>query len=138
MAPEKRARQTAEAIGLVASIDSALRDCDYGQWSGRSLADLGEPESDALATWMTDPQAAPHGGESLAGTIRRVADWLELHANDRMRLLAISHPAVIRAAIVHVLGAPAASFWHIDVPPLGLVRMCYDGRRWTLVAGSKA
>jgi broad specificity phosphatase PhoE len=35
-APESRARQTAEALGFVAAVEPALRDCDYGAWRGRS------------------------------------------------------------------------------------------------------
>jgi broad specificity phosphatase PhoE len=136
VAPERRTRQTAEALGLAVSIDPDLRDCDYGRWSGLSLADLSETEPDALSAWLATPDEAPYGGESVVDTIRRMAGWLDRHASDATRLLAVSHPAVIRAAVVHILEAPAASFWRIDVAPLGLVRMSHDGRRWTLMAGS--
>lgn len=136
VAPEGRTWQTAEAIGLAGSVDPDLRDCDYGRWSGRSLADLSETEPDALSAWLANPDAAPHGGESVADAIRRTAAWLDQHASDATRLLAVSHPAVIRAAVVHVLEAPATSFWRIGVAPLSLVRMSHDGRRWTLIAGS--
>ena len=136
VAPERRTRQTAEAIGLAVSVDADLRDCDYGRWSGLSLADLSETEPDALSAWLANPDSAPHGGESVAATIQRTATWLDRRASDATRLLAVSHPAVIRAAVVHVLEAPATSFWRIGVAPLSLVRMSHDGRRWTLMAGS--
>ncbi|HEY2874662.1 MAG TPA: histidine phosphatase family protein [Reyranella sp.] len=138
VAPERRTRQTAEALGLAASVDPDLRDCDYGRWSGRSLADLSEAEPDALSAWLAEPDVAPPGGESVADTIRRMAAWLDRHAGDATRLVAVSHPAVIRAAVVHVLEAPATSFWRIGVAPLGLVRLSHDGRRWTLMAGSRS
>ena len=35
--PELRTRQTAEALCLNASVQPALRDCDYGQWSGNTF-----------------------------------------------------------------------------------------------------
>src|ERR1700760_3620959 len=38
--PALRARETATALGLQATIDPALRDLDYGNWSGRSLAEI--------------------------------------------------------------------------------------------------
>jgi broad specificity phosphatase PhoE len=135
VAPECRTRQTAEAIGLAVSVDPDLRDCDYGRWSGLSLADLSETEPDALSAWLADPDTAPHGGESVADTVQRMAGWLDRHASDGMRLLAVSHPAVIRAALVHALDAPATSFWRIGVAPLSLVRLSHDGRRWTFMAG---
>lgn len=136
VAPERRTRQTAEGLSLATNVDPGLRDCDYGQWSGRTLADLSETQPGALSSWLETPDAAPHGGESIADTIRRMAAWLDRHASDAMRLVAVSHPAVIRAVVVHVLEAPATSFWRIGVAPLSLVRMTHDGRRWTLMAGS--
>jgi broad specificity phosphatase PhoE len=91
-----------------------------------------------LSAWLAEPDVAPPGGESVADTIRRMATWLDRHAGDATRLVAVSHPAVIRAAVVHVLGAPATSFWRIGVAPLGLVRLSHDGRRWMLMAGSRS
>jgi len=89
-----------------------------------------------LSSWLADPDVAPHGGESVASAIERTAAWLDRHAADAIRLLVVSHPAVIRAAVVYVLDAPAKSFWSISVAPLSLVRLTHDGRRWALVAGS--
>jgi broad specificity phosphatase PhoE len=136
VAPERRTLQTAEAIGLSGAVDPDLRDCAYGRWAGHSLAELEKTEHEALADWFTDPQATPHGGDSVVDTIRRVAAWLDRRAHNAARIVAVSHPAVIRAAIVHVLEAPAASFWRIDVAPLSQTRLSYDGRRWALVTGS--
>lgn len=136
VAPERRTRQTAEALGLPATVDPELRDCDYGRWAGRSLSEIDKVEHEALALWLADPQAAPHGGASLAATIHRTTLWLDRHCRDRRRIVAVAHPAIIRAAVMHALAAPAASFWHIDVRPLGLVRMSHDGRRWQLSIGA--
>ncbi|MFC7642844.1 hypothetical protein ACFQX6_19370 [Streptosporangium lutulentum] len=41
-------------------------------------------------------------------------------------------PPVIRAAVVHALGAPAAAFWRIDVAPLARVALTGRGGRWQL------
>jgi len=130
--PELRVRQTVDALGLQVSIEPALRECDFGRWAGRSLREVEALEPDALASWLTDMQAAPHGGESLAHAMQRVSDWLEGPARKYGRVAAISHPSVIRAAIVHVIGAPATSFWRIDVIPLGRTHMSHDGKAWRL------
>ena len=74
--PELRARQTAQVLGLKAAVEPALRDCDYGKWSGQSFDDVSAREPDAVATWLRDPAAAPHGGESLLAFMQRVASWL--------------------------------------------------------------
>ena len=130
--PERRALETAAALGLAVSVEHDLRDCDYGRWSGRSLRDLEIAEPSALASWLSDLQAAPHGGESLAQLMQRVADWLEGSARRCGRIVAISHPSIIRAAIIHAVGAPPGSFWRIDVVSLSRTVMSHDGRTWKL------
>ena len=130
--PELRTRQTAEALGLAAAVEAALRDCDYGAWSGRSLKDVHACEPEAATAWLRDPAAAPHGGESVLGLMQRVADWLRVEQTFSRSSIAVTHSAVIRAAIAHAIGAPPQGFWRIDIAPLSVSRLSNDGRRWNL------
>lgn len=130
--PALRARQTAAALRLSAREDGALRDCDFGCWAGLRLAELQEREPEAVAAWIADPSAAPHGGESILDVLRRVGAWLDARREDRGRGIAVTHPAVIRAAVIHVLGAPPPAFWRIDVEPLSCTDLRRHGDRWTL------
>ena len=130
--PALRARQTAEALGLTATIEPALRDCDYGQWTGRTFEDVQAQEPQAMAEWIGNPDATPHGGESIAALIARVSDWLDAQSATSGKVVAVTHASVIRAAIVCALKAPPRSFWHIDIAPLSLVRLSGHGGRWTL------
>src|SRR5262249_34487252 len=75
--PALRACQTAAALGITASAEPALRDCDHGRWAGRRLADLATEDPDGVAAWLSDPAAAPHGGESLEDLRRRAAAWID-------------------------------------------------------------
>ena len=50
----------------------------------------------------------------------------------RARLVAVTHPAVIRAAIVIALDAPPKSFWRIDIAPVSRTVMHFRGHAWTL------
>lgn len=125
--PETRCRETAEALGLDAVADPALADLDLAAWRGRPLPEV-PPE--ALQAWMTDPHAAPHGGETLADLLIRVPRWLSDLPGGR--IAAVTHPAVIRAAVLYVLGAPPASFWRIDIAPLSQTRLSRHGGRWQL------
>ncbi|GAA4220311.1 broad specificity phosphatase PhoE [Streptosporangium album] len=129
-APESRCAQTAAALGLRADPDPLLADCDYGRWSGRTPAEVEAAEPAALTAWLTDPAAAPHGGEPITGLLGRVAGWLS--GRPPGRTVAITHPPVIRAAIVHTLGAPALAFWRVDVAPLARVTLTGRGGRWRL------
>jgi broad specificity phosphatase PhoE len=127
--PEERCRQTAAALGLTATADAALADLDTGGWRGRTLADL---SSDDLTAWMGDPDAAPHGGESLTDLRNRVADWLHALPTGTERIAAVTHPAVVRAVVLHTLGAPAAGFWRLDAAPLSQTWLTHHGGRWQL------
>jgi broad specificity phosphatase PhoE len=126
-------RQTAAALGLVAEPIAELDDCDFGRWRGRTLSEIAVAEPEGLAAWLSNPTANPHGGESIAALIARVANWLD-SVRGESRIVAVTHPAVVRAAAVHVLGAPAESFWRIDAGPLAVIDLRHDGRRWALRA----
>ncbi|MCE7011422.1 histidine phosphatase family protein [Kibdelosporangium philippinense] len=124
--PELRCRQTATGLGVPGTVDEALADQDFGSWRGRALNDITD------FSWLTDPSAAPHGGESVEDVIARVAKWLTSLRGTGERVAAVTHPAVIRAAVVHVMNAPAQSFWRTDVSPLSVTRLSSSGPNWTL------
>ena len=63
--PALRASQTAEILQLNATVEPMLRDCDYGRWTGRSFDEVQTQEPEAVAEWVQNPGAAPHGGEFL-------------------------------------------------------------------------
>jgi broad specificity phosphatase PhoE len=131
--PARSCRETADAAGLEAArVEAALADVDYGAWAGRTLDDVQVGEPDAAAAWVSDPDARPHGGETLRELAGRVEAWLATQAALEGRAVAITHAAVVRAAVVHALGAPPAAFWRIDVPPLAVTELHARSGRWTL------
>jgi broad specificity phosphatase PhoE len=127
--PEKRARQTAELLGLQAAIEPRLADLDCGRWRGDVLGGVRPAD---LAIWLTDPARAPHGGESVVEIINRVRGWMDSLTARRGRLIAVTHPGVIRAAILVALDAPPKSFWRIDIAPVSRTVMHFRGHAWTL------
>jgi broad specificity phosphatase PhoE len=130
-APERRTQQTAQALGLAAAITPELRDCDYGVWRGRELSELQTQYPDGVAAWLTDPTASPHKGESIANLIDRVGTWLD-QRREEGHTIAVTHPAVIRSAVVDILNAPVHAFWRIDIAPLSLTDLRFNGKLWTL------
>ena len=132
--PALCARQTAEGLGLTPTIEPLLRDCDFGRWTGRSLEDVEANEPAAVADWLKNPHAAPHGGESFADVTTRVGGWMDQMLTTSGSVLAITHALVIRAAIAHALGAGPEIFRHIDVAPLTRARLSGGGGRWTLAS----
>ena len=127
--PARRARETARAAALDAEIAPELDECDFGAWAGRTLAQIHEREPAGARAWMTDPHARPHGGESLADLLARVASWLDAQAQRDGPVIAITHGGVVKAAVVHALAAPASAFWRVDVAPLAVTELhAHDGR----------
>ncbi|MFI5682817.1 histidine phosphatase family protein [Streptomyces sp. NPDC051636] len=134
--PTVRCRETASALGLDATAVAALAGLDVGRWRGRTLAELGADEPQAVAEWLADPAAAPHGGESVHRLCARVGVWLEEAARLPGRTLAVVEPEVVRAATVRVLGAPESAFWRIDVAPLVATEFSGRAGRWNVRLGS--
>ncbi|MEU4877567.1 histidine phosphatase family protein [Streptomyces sp. NPDC021608] len=146
--PTVRCRETAAALGLgpAPSGGSApfapvepmelpeLAALDVGRWRGLTLAEVGAAEPEAVARWLAYPGSAPHGGESVEDLCARVARWLE-SSRQEGRILAVVEPEIVRAAVVHVLGAPVTAFWRLDVPPLTATSVSGRGGRWNLRLG---
>lgn len=136
-APCVGAFQTASVAGYApVRIEAALGDCDYGEWTGRALADVVDSDPGGVAAWMADPDAVPHGGESVRGLIERVGGWLEGQAGSGSgggTVVAFVPGAVVRAAVVWALGAPAEAFWRVDVAPAGVSELHAREGAWTVV-----
>lgn len=129
--PALSCRQTAEGLGLPAGIEPALVDWDLGRWRGRTLDDVAATEPEGVQAWLSEPDAASHEGEQLVVLLARVAAWLGSVPADG-HTVAITHAAVIRAAVVAVLGAPPAAFWRIDIAPLTATHLRGRPGRWTV------
>ncbi|MFG2867917.1 histidine phosphatase family protein [Streptomyces sp. NPDC048338] len=132
VSPSVRCRETAEALGFPAAAPvDALAGCAMGRWRGRTLDGLVGEEEESVAAWLSDPDAAPHGGESLRALRERVGGWLDApHPADRV--LVVAEPDVVRAAVVHALGADDRIFWRLDVRPLAGVHLSGRSGRWNL------
>ncbi|MFF7210970.1 histidine phosphatase family protein [Streptomyces sp. NPDC008238] len=134
VSPTVRCRATAEALGLDAE-ETAPAGWALGRWRGRTLAEVSAEEPEAVAAWLSDPDAAPHDAESLRELCARVGGWLDGLAATAGRVLAVVEPEIVRACAVRALGAPEASFWRIDVPPLTATEFSGRSGRWNLRAG---
>ncbi|MDT9698372.1 histidine phosphatase family protein [Streptomyces sp. P17] len=136
-APSQRCRQTAEALGWDSLVtEPALRDLEMGRWYGRTPEEIATADPVAFSTWLSDPEAAPHGGESVADVCRRIDAWLGALPDGAGQVVAVVEQAVARAAVICALAAPPASFWRIDVPPLDAVRLTGRAGRWNLRMGA--
>jgi broad specificity phosphatase PhoE len=95
------------------------------------LQQLADEEPIAVQEWLENPDSTRQNGESLRELLARAGSWMKEQA-DRERIIAVTHPAVIRAAAVHVLTAGPGAFWRIDVPPLATLSVNGAPGRWSI------
>ncbi|WP_019926012.1 histidine phosphatase family protein [Nocardia sp. BMG111209] len=129
LGPEARVTETAAALDLPGDIDPALADLDCGRWAGAGMDSI--PAAD-LTAWLTEPEFHGHGGESLVDLIARVRDWLDRTAREPRRVVAVTHPAIVRATVLTALDSPPKSFWRLDIPPLSATTLHHRGGAWTV------
>ncbi|WP_103379999.1 histidine phosphatase family protein [Pseudonocardia dioxanivorans] len=137
--PAQACVATAAALGLAARPADVWRDWDLGRWRGSTLDEVAAAEPAAVGTWLADPDAAPHDGESLTALAARVAATLAdpglVPAEGRAaHLVVVTHAAVVRAVVLAVLGAPATGFWRLDAAPLTATVLRGVPGRWTVRA----
>ncbi|MEU8403539.1 histidine phosphatase family protein [Nonomuraea sp. NPDC048892] len=128
-APARAARQTAAALGLDARIVPALAEADCGRWRGLPYERVAREEPDALASWLSDPHAAPHGGESRAALAIRVAAWLD-SVREEPGGVVVCDAGAIRAALGHALGLDPPAAGRIDLAPLSTTELAVTREGW--------
>lgn len=139
-APGPAAAQTAAGLGRSVRVVPELRGPDLGGWAGRPLAELAERDGEGLAAWLRDPDARPHGGETLAELVARLAALLtgEPALLSGEGDLWVAEPLVVRAAVVAALAAPPALVLALDVAHGGSALLTGGGGRWRLAGLARA
>lgn len=136
--PVERARQTAaplaKARGMTVAIDEAFAEIDFGEWTGRTFAEL-EADNERWRTWCERKSvAAAPGGEAFTAVQRRVLDGLERlrrrHPADTVAVF--SHGDVIKAAVASVLGLPLDHVERFEIAPASL-SIVEAGEGWSRV-----
>lgn len=89
--PEAATRATAEILGARSDliVDDTLRTLDVGAWSGLSPEEIDPVD---LGGWFADPEARPHGGESVADFVARVHAWHSTRAGSGDRCVVVAMP----------------------------------------------
>ncbi|MFD0269536.1 histidine phosphatase family protein [Streptomyces sp. NPDC127106] len=131
--PGPRSRATGRALGYAPLAQPALRECDMGRWRGLTLGEVAAREPGAVELWLSDPLAAPHGGESLLAFISRIGGWLDTRpADGGGAIVAVAEPSVVRAALVYALRVAPQTYWSVDVSPLSTVTLTGWSGHWHL------
>lgn len=114
--PLRRARRTAELIGVDAAVEPAAIELDFGDWEGRRLAEI--RSTDPAGTEANEARGLdfrPPGGESPRDVQARLAPLLARLAAEGRDTGIVSHKGVIRALLSLATGWPM-----VDKPPVKL------------------
>lgn len=123
--PQHRAQATARPVaaelGLGVETVAALDEIDFGDWQGLDFDTL--EDDPRWRHWNAERASARvPGGESMRAVQARIVSHLQrmcaLHPDGALVL--VSHADVIKAALLHVIGASLDAHGRIEVDPAGL------------------
>ena len=139
--PLRRCRQTAQALfaaqsdSCVMAVEEGLVECSYGEWTGRSLRELGKDKLWGAIQQQPSAVRFP-GGESLSEmstrAIAAVRDWnarIEAEHGTGAVWAAVSHGDLIKAILADALGMHLDSFQRIVVDPASISIVRYTAAR---------
>ncbi len=110
--PSRRALETARLMGASPIPDKRLLELDWGEWEGRSLADLrADPAADMARREALGLDFQPPGGESYRMVQDRLSTLLQDVARAGECTVAICHKGVILALLSLATG------WRMTGPP---------------------
>lgn len=130
--PRLRARQTAVAIAAHAAC--AMRTCDefdevdFGEWSGRSFAELARDAR--WQHWNTHRAiAATPAGDTMVRVRERASAALRSLGEEfaDRTIVVVTHAEVIRAVQLRARHIPARSYWTLAVPPASMHVLLLQG-----------
>lgn len=132
------AAPTARRLKLDVTRSELLSEVDFGEWSGKSLDELGQLQAWKLYNTFRSSTRAP-GGEMMLEVQARMVEQLNRCAREHpdKTLALFSHADAIRAALVHFLGMPIDLLHRIEVRPasINVVRLAEWGPQVLLVNG---
>ena len=114
--PRARALETAKppaiALGLELETDERLRELDFGEWEGKTLAEIREEDPDTVRLFEENAEHGFPGGEPLSEGAERVlavfADLSRSHAG--RTVLVVAHNTLLRLALCRILGVPLGRY----------------------------
>lgn len=131
--PLARCREFAQALadknGLAVSIERDFREVGFGDWEGRSSAQIRKTHPQEYEAFYADPvHNRPDGAEDLHHFGQRVGAALEKAAAQYAgrHILIVAHAGVIRAALGHVMQAPPTAWYRAKVFNAGITRFQFD------------
>ncbi|MEU0397304.1 histidine phosphatase family protein [Streptomyces sp. NPDC006208] len=138
--PLERCRQTLQPLldarpELEPVSDERIGECDYGDWSGRKLAELADEALMEVVQQHPTAAAFP-GGESMramqARAVDAVRDWnarIDAQYGEHAAYVMCSHGDIIKSIVADALGMHLDLFQRIHVEPCSITAIRYTRTR---------
>ncbi|MER8237364.1 histidine phosphatase family protein [Streptomyces sp. NPDC094049] len=135
--PLQRCRETVRPLlearpGLPLHVEDRINECDYGDWSGRKLAELNDEPLMEIVQAHPSAAAFP-GGESMramqARAVDAVHDWnarIDAEHGEDACYLMCSHGDIVKSVVADALGLHLDLFQRVHVDPCSVTVI-----RWT-------
>lgn len=124
------AKVLAEQHGLSLQLEDGLREMSFGDWEGRTAAEVMANNPKALECFWRDPvRYSPPGGEPLSVWAQRVTiAWQALVADyTGQHILVLGHGGMMRVVLCHLLEVPLQHIWRFEIPYATFSRICLYG-----------
>ncbi|MEU5715156.1 histidine phosphatase family protein [Streptomyces sp. NPDC020403] len=138
--PLQRCRETLQPLldarpGLPLHTEDRISECDYGEWSGRKLAELSDEPLMSVVQQHPSAAAFP-GGESMramqARAVDAVRDWNARigaeHGEDATYVMC-SHGDIIKSLVADALGMHLDLFQRVHADPCSVTAIRYTRLR---------
>ena len=137
--PLQRAVDTAAIaaaeLGLTTVFDDDLRETDFGDWDGLTLAEIQQRWPAAVALWRRNPEQPPPGGESFADTAKRVNEACDrlLRDHSGQTVLVVSHISPIKILLCRALGVPIGTIYRMYLGSACINKIQWHGGEFAAV-----
>jgi broad specificity phosphatase PhoE len=122
--PRARCRQSLDALRMRCRLpqgvsDERLREIDYGELEGASVADARTSHAALFEAWDHGHDPRFPGGENSRDVVQRALSFAgECWHHAQSNSVTCTHNVVLRCLVGHVLGLPPHQWHHIEVPHL--------------------
>lgn len=127
------AEELGAGLGLSVQLEDGVRELHFGDWEGRSAAQIMQDQADLLGRFWADPYACtPPGGEPVSEFAARVQASVQRLAQRHagQRVLLVTHGGVMRLLLAQARGLPREQLLQVEVGHGALKSLAVEAGRF--------
>jgi probable phosphoglycerate mutase len=132
--PLKRAFKTAEILAensnLTPIICESIKEINFGEWEGLTVAEIKNLYSNEFDLWRTDKSDAPIcGGEGslMNASIRGANAVLQIvHGHPGKKIALVAHGGIIKAALIGLFDLPMTIYHKLHIGNTSITKLIFN------------